>query len=116
MVKDVFKIKNGLLVNNLLPAMLNYVESATLEELITSDFSISEFLLNSAIREGDIKLVTCVILGDSELLINWTEDKKLEEIIKKMNDAQLQRLENIVLAFDNDIYKIVEAECKRRKL
>jgi hypothetical protein len=116
MVKDVFKIKNELLVNNLIPAMMNYVENATLQELITSDFSISDFLLNSAIRAGDIKLATCVILGDSELLISWTEGKKFEEIIKEMNDAQLERLENIVLAFDNDIYKVVEAECKRRKL
>ena len=116
MVKDVYKIKKELLVNNLIPAMMNYVEGARLEELINSDFSISDFLLNSAIRTGDIKLATCVILGDSKLLINWTEGEKFEEIIKEMNDTQLQRLENIVLAFDNDIYKTVEAECVRRKL
>lgn len=116
MKKDAVKIKHELLATNLLPALMHYVEGATLEELITSEFSISEFLLNSAIRAGDIKLATCVILGDSELLTNWTEETKLEEVIKEMDDEQLERLENIVLAFDNDIYKIVEAECKRREM
>lgn len=116
MSKDAVYVKYELVVNNLLPALMHYVEGTTLQEFITSDFPISEFLLNSAIRAGDIKLVTCIILGDSKLLLNWAEDKKLEEIIKEMNDAQFERLRNIVLAFDNDVYKIVQTECARRKL
>ena len=108
--------KNELMVKYLIPALINNFEFATAEELLTSNITISDLLLHSAIIKSDLNLTMCVILGNSELLEEWLESKNLPEIIPKMNDEQIKKFERVAICIDKKLYKMIRAEFDLRKL